>query len=70
MIRFARMVKSLHPPSQSFAAVVKIEKTENHPSGAKARHFLSTIYGTAEALPLSKHDFHRRLFTLPPRRSS
>jgi hypothetical protein len=37
--------------------MVKVEDAENHPSGAKARLFLSTIYGTAEAVPFQNLTF-------------
>jgi hypothetical protein len=37
--------------------VVKVENGENRPSGAKARRFLSVIYGTAEAVPFQNLTF-------------
>jgi len=37
--------------------VVKVENSENHPSGAKARRLLSAIYGTAEAVPFQIQTF-------------
>jgi hypothetical protein len=37
--------------------MVKVENAENHPSGAKAHLFLSTIYGTAEAVLFQNHTF-------------
>jgi hypothetical protein len=37
--------------------VVKVENAENHPSAAKARLFLSIIYGTAEAVPFQNLTF-------------
>jgi hypothetical protein len=36
---------------------VQVESAENHPSGAKARGFLSTIFGTAEAVPFQNTNF-------------
>ena len=33
------------------------QKAETHPSGAKAHHFLSAIYGTAEAVPFQNQTF-------------
>jgi len=37
--------------------VVKVDNGENRPSGAKARRFLSAIYGTAEAVPFQNLTF-------------
>jgi hypothetical protein len=36
---------------------VKVENAEDLPSGAKARRFLSAIYGTAEAVPFQNMTF-------------
>jgi hypothetical protein len=36
---------------------MKVENAENRPSGAKARRFLSAIYGTAKAVPFQIQTF-------------
>jgi uncharacterized protein YdeI (YjbR/CyaY-like superfamily) len=41
----------------AYQSVVKVENSENHPSGAKARRLLSAIYGTAEAVPFQIQTF-------------
>jgi hypothetical protein len=37
--------------------VVQVKNVENLPSGAKARRYISTVYGTAEAVPFQNPTF-------------
>jgi hypothetical protein len=48
---------SLAVVQSSEQPVAKVQTAENHPSGAKAHRFLSTISGTAEAVPFQNPDF-------------
>jgi hypothetical protein len=45
--------------------MVKVENAENRSSGAKARLFLSSIYGTAEAVPFLKQALKTHNLLIP-----
>src|ERR1017187_8278285 len=44
-------------PGLAYQPVVKVQIAEKHPSGAKARHFLSSICGTTEVVPFQNPTF-------------